>query len=236
MKIVILTTDTPHHIYFVREISTHFEVSAVIKETDVLNPKFDTFHPFEEKRDEYENDIWFNNQSVELPDFANTKSFDSVNDDESYNFLLKLKPDIIITVGTGIIRKHLIDICPDGFINLHGGDPEYYRGLDSHMWAIYHKDFSQLIATLHRLNRKLDDGEIIQKVRIKLNKKTKIHQLRAMNTELCAKLGISAIFGFENFATFLSKPQQQIGRYYSFMPSELKGICCKNFERYVGNL
>ena len=236
MKIIVLTTETPHHIYFVRQICAHFEISAIVQETNILNPRFNTFHPFEGKRNEYENEILLNKQSVQLSDFAKTIKSDSVNDDESYNFILKLNPDIIITVGTGIIRKHLIDICPGGFINLHGGDPEYYRGLDTHMWAIYHKDFSQLIATLHRLNRKLDDGEIIQKVGIKLHKDAQIHQLRAMNTELCAKLTISAIFDFENFGAFLSKPQHQIGRYYSFMPSELKGICCKNFERYVGNL
>ena len=44
--------------------------------------------------------------------------------------------------------------------NLHGGNPEEFRGLDSHYWSIYHNNFN-LYSCLHKLSYKLDDGDII---------------------------------------------------------------------------
>ena len=44
MKLVVLTTDTLHHCYFVRELNLQFAVEAVFIETNSLNPKFDIAH------------------------------------------------------------------------------------------------------------------------------------------------------------------------------------------------
>ena len=49
-------------------------------------------------------------------------------------------------------------------INLHGGDPEKYRGLDSHLWSIYHEDWASLVSTLHVVSKDLDAGDSIEKI------------------------------------------------------------------------
>lgn len=236
MKIAILTTDTSHHLYFVRQVLKFHKISAIVVERKCLTPSFETRHSFEADRDEYEASVLLENQRLKFVDFAETLEIDNVNDEAGYEFLSTLKPDVILSFGTELVRKPLISLCPAGFVNLHGGDPEYYRGLDTHLWAIYHRDFSQLVVTLHRLNLKLDDGEIVQQARIEIDSDTKIHQLRAMNTKLCIQLVVSAFSDFERFAHIISRPQRRIGRYYSFMPTELKGICCKNFVDYVKTL
>ena len=53
MRVVILTTQTPHHVYFVREIAAAASVTLVMAETRSLTPPFDTAHPFESERDRY---------------------------------------------------------------------------------------------------------------------------------------------------------------------------------------
>ena len=173
MRVIVLTTETPHHLYFVKEVSTVFNIIGIGVESKLLKAPFQANHSFEDERDRYEAAEFLQEKRVSFKDFCETKAFDNINDEGCIQFVADLKPDVIITFGTGLIRKSLIHLCPDGFINLHGGDPEYYRGLDTHMWAIYHREFEQLIVTLHRLNPSLDDGEIIQQAQIRLDKTLK---------------------------------------------------------------
>lgn len=233
MRIVLLTTESLHHAYFLRELSQFFPVYMTLVETNTAKAGFTTHHQFEEKRDIYEANTWFNGRRAVLSEFCKTAEFDNINDQGALALVRSLKPDVILTFGTGLIKTPLIDICPNGFVNLHGGDPEYYRGLDTNLWTIYHKDFSKLTTTLHLLNPILDDGEIIQRAQIHLKHSSEIHELRAMNTKLCVELSVSALADFKRFGHFISHPQRKIGRYYSFMPTVLKDVCCQNFERYV---
>jgi len=236
MRIIVLTTKTPHHLYFVKEVSTVFNITGIAVESRTLKSPFNTHHFFEDERDQYEITELLQEKRVRFEDFCETKAFNNINDEGCIQFVAGLKPDVIVTFGTGLIRKSLINLCPDGFINLHGGDPEYYRGLDTHMWAIYHQEFEQLIVTLHRLNPSLDDGEIIQQAQIRLDKNSKITKLRSENTKLCVQLTLSALSAFNQLGTLISKPQQKKGRYYSFIPADLKEICVKNFEQYIQKL
>ena len=236
MRVILLTTDSPHHLYFVKEISTVFNFAGIAIESQMLEAPFRTHHPFEDARDHYEITQLLQKEEIRFKDYCETKVFNNINDEGCLQFVAGLKPDVIITFGTGLIRKPLIHLCPDGFVNLHGGDPEYYRGLDNHMWAIYQREFEQLIVTLHRLNLNLDDGDIIQQAQIRLDKNFKIKNLRAENTKLCVELTLSALLTFNQLGSFISKPQKKKGRYYSFMPADLKQICVKNFGKYIQKL
>ena len=236
MRVIILTTETPHHLYFVKKVSTVFNITGIGVEQQLLKAPFQTHHSFEDERERYEVTELLQEKRMRFKDYSETKAFDNINDEGCIQFVADLKPDVIVTFGTGLIRKSLIHLCPDGFINLHGGDPEYYRGLDTHMWAIYHWEFEQLIVTLHRLNPSLDDGEIIQQAQIRLDKNSKIAKLRVENTKLCVQLTLSALSTFNQLGSFISKPQQRKGRYYSFMPTDLKEVCVKNFEQYKQKL
>jgi methionyl-tRNA formyltransferase len=236
MKLVILTTDTLHHAYFIREILRSFPIEHVFVETNKFSPPFDTHHPFEEEREQYEMNIFFKGKETSIRNIADTTIVSSVNEFSTAQRIMETHPDIIIVFGTGKIKKHIIDICPNGFINLHGGGPEEYRGLDSHLWAIYHEDFVNLITTMHCLNETLDDGEIILQASIPLRKGMRIYELRRYNTDVCIKLSISALDMFSRFGIFISRPQQKKGRYYSAMPTALKSVCVNTFHKHTDNI
>jgi methionyl-tRNA formyltransferase len=236
MRVIVLTTETPHHLYFVKQVSSVVNITGIAVESQVLKAPFQTHHSFEDARDHYEITELLQGEKMRFKDYCETKAFNNINDEGCIKFVASLKPDVIVTFGTGIIRKPLIRLCPNGFVNLHGGDPEYYRGLDTHMWAIYHREFEQLIVTLHRLNPSLDGGEIIQRTQIRLDKNSKITKLRADNSKLCVQLTLSALLTFNQLGSLMSKPQQRKGRYYSFMPADLKEICVKNFKQYLQKL
>jgi len=236
IKIGILTTNTPHHTYFVKEILKYYSDLRVFSETgDIKSQPFKTFHPFEKKRREYETTKWFNGKKTNLDDIANTKNFSSINNNSAIQEIKKYNPDLIIVFGTGPLKPKVLEINPYNIFNLHGGDPERYRGLDTHLWAIYHNDFSALLTTLHRMAPKLDTGEIVLQSSIPIKRNLPLHCLQSMNTIICSKLTLSAINMFHIHGEIFSRPQLKLGRYYSAMPSNLKTICVKKFKNYSKN-
>jgi len=225
-----------HHTYFVKEISSRFALVAVITESSMLVPPFETTHSFEVERDHYETSMFFGGQLVTMADFTHSYIVSDINNDNSRGLIASYEPDIVIVFGTRRIGKEIIDLCKEGFVNLHGGDPEQYRGLDSHLWGIYHGDFGSLAVTLHRVNEKLDDGEILARETIALSRDMRLYQLRKANTELCVDITMNTLNRWVINRTFKSWKQQRIGRYYSFMPSVLKNHCVSKFEHYTTEL
>ena len=236
LKIGILTTETVHHTFFVRElIKNYTDVTVFCESREVKSKPFETNHPFEKSRDKYEIDKWFKEKRIELEDIVDVKKFLSLNSPEAVKALKIKKLDIVIVFGTGRLKPQVIGINPNRIFNLHGGDPEKYRGLDTHLWAIYHNDFSALMTTLHRLTDKLDTGDIINQTVLPVPKKLPLHALRSLNTEICLKLTINTIQMISQYGEVFSRPQNQIGRYYSAMPKDLKSECIKKFENFTRN-
>lgn len=236
MKWILLTTETIHHVKFLIEINKIFPVSAVVLEQKSNLPQFDTSHPMDKVRDEYESQQFFGGSVPLCQSIAPTFSFPNVNDPEVRALISDISPDLILVFGTGKIGRDLISISPQNILNLHGGDPEEYRGLDSHLWTIYHGDFTRLITTIHHVSYGLDTGDIILKGKISLFKGMQLHELRKANTEVCIKITLSALDMYARQKTFISSPQAKKGRYYSFMPSELKELCRKKFLAYTQGL
>jgi len=233
MKIAVLTTETPHHIYFVREIKKIFDDVIVFSETQNLVAPFETYHSFEGMRDEFECNEWFHGQEMKISEYAKVYSFSSMNEEAAIQTLKKENADLVLVFGTGLLKSNLIRVCPNNIFNLHGGDPENYRGLDSHLWAIYHRDFSSLVTTLHRVDPTLDAGDIVLQGQIPLTQEMGLHKLRSLNTQLCVQLAVTLIDMCSRNGKLVSRRQRQAGRYYSFMPSVLKSICYKNFEKFI---
>ncbi|MFA5087941.1 MAG: formyltransferase family protein [Candidatus Omnitrophota bacterium] len=233
MKIVVLTTQTTHHTYFVRELQRSFPVSAVLVETEALQPSFATHHPFEDERERYERKVFFGGKSIALAGLVASKTVRCVNNREAIRWLKRTKPEVTIVFGTGRIRPEVIRLCGRNVLNLHGGDPREYRGVDSHLWAIYHKDFNALKVTLHKVNAALDDGEIVGQGKIRIAPGMKLSEVRRRNTEICVRLVKQALRQISRNGVVPSTRQKKKGRYYSFMPSCLKGICVRHFDDYV---
>lgn len=237
MKLLLLTTETPHHVYFARELTRLFGSLTVFCETDGAPIySFETFHPFEAARDTFEWQHWFNGEQKKLSEITPVRFFDNINNSLAITALKQEKPDIVIVFGTGILRPATIAACPSNLFNLHGGDPEHYRGLDTHLWSIYHRDFASLITTLHKLDANLDTGEIIFQSQISLEHGMPLHKLRAKNTEICVKLSLAVIDMYGRHGSVTSRPQRTVGRYYSAMPSALKAVCLQHFSTYVNRI
>ncbi len=236
MKLVILTTETLHHCYFVREVTATNPVDLVVIERDHPIAPFDTHHAFEDQRDAHERATWFGDGCASVVEFAETLEVKSANDPDAADSLRRIQPEVIVVFGTAKLSRAVIETCPHGIVNLHGGDPEHYRGLDSHLWAIYHGEFEHLQVTLHRVNERLDDGDIVAQHPLPLHRGMGIHELRRARSEVWVDVVRTALEQWDRDGRFASRPQRQRGRYYSFMPAVLKELCRRKFEAYTRDL
>ena len=83
------------------------------------------------------------------------------------------KANFVIISGADLIKGQLLEMLRLKALNVHMGIAEKYRGLDSNLWAWYHKDYKNIGVTLHKLNKNLDTGQIFKSQSLKINKKTK---------------------------------------------------------------
>ncbi len=237
MKVIILTTQTVHHMYYVKKIAENFDNVVTYCESfaDKIYP-FEINHDFELSRNQYELRKWNLNEVDLISKFAQTKYFHSLNSEDSLKSLKNENADIVIGFGTRLLSRQLLEIFPEKIFNLHGGDPSRYRGLDSHLWAIYHRDFSSLSSTLHYMNQSFDKGSIVMQGDLKITKGMPIEALRSVNTEMCVQMSIGLICCSKKIHPIPSRKLLQVGRYYSAMPAVLKEICVQNFNAYVNSL
>ena len=223
-RLVVLTTDTRHHRHFVNSLPVH---KAFVEQAKPL-PSW-AHHPYEDEREEYERRWWPESDEWKAP----IERVENVND--AVDRIRAAEPEVIVTFGTRKLTPEVIAVCPLAF-NLHGGDPQYYRGLDSHLWAIYHKDYKKLTTTLHRLTPELDDGPIVAMWPLKFAKRSTIVELRAINTAACIGLTETLVYQIPFRRQWRLKRQLWKGRYYSHMPGVLKDICAERFARYTASL
>lgn len=169
-------------------------------------------------------------------EYAQVSVFDNINEPKAISRVKAISPDVIIVVGTRKLSKIFLQASNCLIVNLHGGDPCKYRGLDSHFWAMYHKDFDSFDICLHHVTAELDSGDIIQKEKMDINASSKIEHLRLINTECAVKMTINFMNDLCAKRKLKNNPQERKGRYYSFMPSCLKEIAINNFNRFCLSL
>ena len=234
MRILILTTETPHHIYFVEQLSNLGHEIVVVEETGYVSPPYETYHYFETQRDQFETKTWFNGCQPKLGDFTQVYRFNRVNDSKCVDLITRIKPDIVFVFGTQLLSEAVIEASGNNIFNFHGGNASKYRGLDSHLWAIWHEDFDAIVTTLHQVEKGYDTGPIFDMKELKIEKIDSISKLRYWNTLACKAMALEMIQALVCEGEIKVKEQLLAGRYYSFMPSTLKQICVDKFQKFLG--
>jgi methionyl-tRNA formyltransferase len=236
MRIALLTTGAARRRYFVKKLGEWFPIERVLIETRNPQASIPINHPSDEARKTRERTYWYNGMPPSFSDIAETQSYESLNDPNALSALREIKPDVILVYGTGKLGDDILDICPNTCLNFHNGDPERYRGLDCHLWPLYHRDFDALQMTLHKIKASLDTGDIVDRRPVPLYENMPLADLRRAACEISIEMAIDALYRFEKTGKFKATAQRQKGRYYSYMPAVLKDICIRNFERHTASL
>lgn len=236
MSFAVVCGEAPHHNFFVHSLLQHYNQKFLVCiERGKIQASFDTHHPFEEERNKFEQIDFGPFYTDEYRNKCRIVECENINCSQVITAFQKEKPKIVFVMGTRQLHPEILHTGPL-FLNFHGGDPEHYRGLDSHLWVIYHKEFLHLVVTLHRLDEALDTGDIVDRRKIEIFPNMKIAQLRSVNVKICVEMAICLLDTFFHNNSIQFVKQIGRGRYYSFMPTSLKEIVVRNFNNYVTTL
>ena len=167
MKITVFTSDQPRHRSLVNKISTEVsECYAIIEKT--------SHHPGVESNtygnSQLMRDYFKHVQTAERKFFheevIHSKSLSiemgSINNLEHRDIKSYLSSDIYLVFGSSYIKGWLADVLfKNDAINIHLGIAPFYRGSSCNFWAIYDNNPHLVGATVHKLAKKLDSGDLL---------------------------------------------------------------------------
>lgn len=227
-KILVLSTDTIHHRYFINQLEKY--LIGVVFEKPVVFPESSlSWHDERQARFEEKKFMRDCPCSIGVPIIQT----DNVND--ASDKIQSFEPDLGISFGTKKLALHTIQCFKDGIINVHRGISRKYRGLDSELWAIYHKDFDSIGVTIHKVDLQLDTGDIVHQSKLKLEPYMRTHQLRYYMTKLTTNMMKEILEYYQNNILKGFK-QERIGRYYGYMCYHYKKDVSAKFNNYCERL
>ena len=116
-----------------------------------------------------------------------------LDNDEEYNFLKSIKPDMVVVVAYGkIIPKRFLNLPKFGFINVHASLLPKWRGAAPIQRSIMNLDHETGI-TIMKIVEELDAGPIIHQDKIKINENVDTLTLSKLLSQLGAKSLIKAM-------------------------------------------
>ena len=129
-----------------------------------------------------------------------------LDNDEEYNFLKKLKPDIVIVIAYGkIIPKRFLNLAKYGFINVHASLLPKWRGAAPIQRSIMNLD-GQTGISIMKIVEELDAGPVMHQDKIEINENVDTLTL----SEILSKLGAKSIIDSINkIETGQAKFQEQ---------------------------
>jgi len=101
----------------------------------------------------------------------------SINDKNFHQTLVAEGVDLVVSVACPeIVRKSLLNLLPEGVINIHGALLPKYRGKLPSFWVLANGE-KETGVTVHYMNEKLDDGPIIIQKRVPISPQDTLHSL-----------------------------------------------------------
>ena len=235
MKVLILSTNTKHHTYFINKIAQHYDICGIVYELKVLKKDYPTGPFYDNLEDKFENKFFEDDIPNKLSDDLQKKIVEvhSVNNKHLQKYIESMSPDLIITFGTGIVKPYIFNIPKWGTINIHRGDASSYRGLDSDLWAIKNEEFDKINVTIHYVDEDLDTGDILMEGNQPLKEVEEIYHLRYHTTILATDMMLRTLNLFkEKGEKVKGTKQENLGDYFTAMSLDDKYLTEDIFNDY----
>jgi folate-dependent phosphoribosylglycinamide formyltransferase PurN len=247
MRIVILTTDTAHHRYFLQQLEREMPDGAKIVlnlfetkrypwrkksrlhfmrslpdiwKATALNPYVQS-KALAHREAEFEESGFFPDGNREVPGSFPTRYVHSVNDDLTQSLLEEAAADLYLVYGTGKIYPRVFERPKIATLNAHGGLLPGYRGLDTNLWAAFGGSPEDMAVTIHHIDAELDTGAVCLQQNIEPIVGLDIHTLRFHTTKICTNLFLEAIRRSLN-DDLVTLKQSGESQYFGPMPVKLK--------------
>ena len=181
MKIAIFTGNSIRHKFVANSLTKEVDDSLIISESTIsdslsipseldasITEHFNLRHNTE-KEFFSQNDFFVGNVMPIL--------YKEVNLPFVFESVKKFNPDLMFVFGSSIIKKPLLSLTPNKFVNLHLGISPYYRGSGTNFWPFVNNELEYVGSTLLHLDPGIDTGDIIAHVRPQFEKNDNVHTI-----------------------------------------------------------
>ena len=156
-----------------------------------------------------------------------------LDNDEEYNFLKSIKPDMVVVVAYGkIIPKKFLNLPKFGFINVHASLLPKWRGAAPMQRSIMNLD-NETGITIMKIVEDLDAGPIIHQDKIKINENVDTLSLSKLLSQLGAKSLLKAINKIFNGDTSFKEQNHKEATYAKKISKEEAKISWNNSDKTI---
>lgn len=131
------------------------------------------------------------------PDGVELHAVEDANDAECVEVLRTLEPDVLLVLGTSILKADVLSIPTRAALNVHGGIVPEYRNVHSEVWAVLNDDASRIGTSILHLDEGIDSGAVALQETVQLTRSgtgdVSFFELRWRNVELAARLARTAL-------------------------------------------
>ena len=163
-------------------------------------------------------------RGLAVPDFpGDVRRIDigDANDAASIDVLKELQPDVLIVLGTGILREPVIAIPSLHCLNLHGGAVPEYRGVYSDFWTLANDDPAAVGSTIFHIDPGVDTGPVALTDRVEMQRWPALADIKIENSRMRARLMVAAL-RLARDGTLPCVPQQLETARYWHTPSAMQ--------------
>ena len=140
---------------------------------------------------------------------------ENVNAPEFVEKLRVLEPDLIIMAGYNqIVKKQVIEIPPQGCINLHGGKLPDYRGTAPLNWAIINGETKGGLAIIF-VDEGIDTGDIIRQAEFEIAETDTIADVIQKTIEIFPPMLLEVVNDIRNGTVTRTRQNPEEGAYYT---------------------
>jgi methionyl-tRNA formyltransferase len=173
MKIVLLCSSQPNQIALANKIAIEYNLAGIVVENKVkkhsLYSLLNLFNSFTDQfllpkiRRSWLQMLHYYHTKYEQFPSSNIFYTKNINDTTVKDFLLDIKPDLIMVSGTSIIKENILKIpFPAGIINLHTGLSPYIKGgPNCTNWCVANRQFHLIGNSTMWINSGIDSGDLI---------------------------------------------------------------------------
>lgn len=132
------------------------------------------------------------------PERVPLERFDDANEPDAVAALRTLEPDVLVVLGTSILRAPVLSIPKRAALNVHGGIVPEYRNVHSEIWAVLAGDRANVGTSILHLDEGIDSGAVALAGRV--GEADGFFDLRWRNVELARSLVVDALRRLEGDA------------------------------------
>ncbi|RJQ53801.1 MAG: hypothetical protein C4526_06200 [Nitrospiraceae bacterium] len=245
MKVLVLTSYTPHNVYLVNRLTSKKEIVAKVTENRpllssnrqkmevrkkmiqkyglirTLNKlfynKYKTVYVNSRSADTVKNLLFPGSREIKYTLDVPSIETANINDKKCIDFVSAYNPDIIAVCGTGVIKPEVFRLSRYGTINIHCGITPEYRSADPILWALYNNEPDKVGVTVHFVDEGIDTGDIIYQKAVGVTKDDNLDALYCKCIKTGAELMIKAIDDIERGEVKTFRKDAVPGRAYYHM-------------------